>query len=556
MARLRLCIFHYHLLPGGVTDVIIAWARILAGYSETIFPQYQRIELKICCGNPENVAELQALDFGSRLALVEFVVDPKLGYWQDATEISANLITSFEQHLRAEYYDEEQDNLWWIHNYHLGKNPVYTQAVLRIIRCSQLQNLRFLLHIHDFPECGRFALYEGLSQAQRDLEQPDNSGSDGIADLYPVSAKVCYGTINKRDLRILRDAGLPGEQLFFLPNPLEFRDLCPKNRPHKRETLRMEFNRSFGLPDAMVALYPVRCIRRKNILELALLNVLSEHPWNLISTLPGRSPAEQPYSQLVEELYETGIIQGRCNVGLELEAKGWSFDMLCWMADFIVSSSVMEGFGFAYFNAMYWNKYLLARHLDVLEGFEHCFAPNLALFYHELKIPLRKLDGTIDEELADWYAALGRRYANYADRLPPFVGKELRRQLDIFAEWPEYFDFALLDVAGQKKLLLRLNNADPKDKNSLLAACRKANEDLLRRLETLSSARPDGETPEPSPLAAEFAPSRLAGILREACTGAPSPQNCLNADLSIGKKVLQAFSLLDYHYAILWDDDF
>ena len=57
--ELHIYIFHYHLLPGGVTDVITGWLRILARYSEKIFPQYRQIALHVCCGRSDNIANLQ-----------------------------------------------------------------------------------------------------------------------------------------------------------------------------------------------------------------------------------------------------------------------------------------------------------------------------------------------------------------------------------------------------------------------------------------------------------------------------------------------------------------
>ena len=361
--RLQLCIFHYHLKPGGVTDVIMAWVRLLARYSQEIFPQYPEFVLRICCGSAENVAQLRSQDFG--LLAVDFVVDSRLSYNnQDILSFGKDYPKHIEQmatHLLIQYNAKGWDNLWWVHNYHLGKNVHYTQALLQIIQELKPSNLSFLLHIHDFPECGRFALYQKLLQSQRSL--PSQCSAE-VALLYPVAPNVVYSTINKRDFQILRDAGLAEQRLFLLPNPIQFDDFDDIAKSYSSASLLTQFNQDFGLPDAPLALYPVRCIRRKNVLELAFLNLLTTRPWNLVCTLPGISETERLYSQQVEELYQMGVIQGACHVGLELEAKGWSFAMLCHAATVIVSSSVMEGFGFTYFNPVHWGKALVARYLD------------------------------------------------------------------------------------------------------------------------------------------------------------------------------------------------
>ncbi len=572
--RLQLCVFHYHLKPGGVTDVIMGWIRVLARYSAEIFPQYRELVVRVCCGSAENVAQLQSEDFG--LLTVDFAIDSRLGYDnQDILSFGKDYPKHIEQvatHLLEHYNAKGWDNLWWLHNYHLGKNVDYTQALLQIVQQLKPANLSFLLHIHDFPECGRLALYQKLLQSQCSLY---SQCSAEVALLYPIAPNVCYSTINKRDLQILRDAGLPEQKLFFLPNPVIFDDLT--KFPVDSASLRMQFNQNFCLPDAPLALYPVRCIRRKNILELALLNVLTKKPWNLVCTLPGVSESEQLYSKQVENLYQNGVIQGACHVGLQLEQKGWSFAMLCHAADIIVSSSVMEGFGFTYFNSMYWGKTLFARYLDVLQGFEHCFEPALSLFYRQLKIPLYKLNGRVDPILAELYFELQQKYSNYMLGLPAFVGRELQREFSKLLkpsgeQLPEYLDFALFNLAQQKKLLWRLHHHKNDTEDCFLLACRQANSNLLQGFESFlfysenllknpseNKVQQNRKDLVRKDLATEFAPQRLAKIFKQASMACLSDRFVLEpkcaVDLAaISYNVLRSFSKWQYHYAILLDD--
>ncbi|WGK68177.1 hypothetical protein P0082_06740 [Candidatus Haliotispira prima] len=656
MAQLQLCIFHYHLLPGGVTDVIMGWLRIFAGCSDSILPQYRdrEISLRICCGDPENVAPLrqqwddfaQTLPLGmqQRLVSVEFLVDSELGYkglpqGEAFRGLSAEqkavywqgCVDSLAEHLLSQYTADGSDSLWWVHNYHLGKNIAYTKALLQIIEgrfsarfapnlILRAGSVKFLLHIHDFPECGRFARYSELLQSREWLA----GDACRPAGLYPAARNVCYATINKRDYKILQEAGLPEERLFFLPNPLEFPDLPSPSSgssfPSGTEPaspaspasmavsgaeteaeLRTLFAKTFGLthPERALALYPVRCIRRKNVLELQLLNVLAGGPWNLVCTLPGRSEAERPYSELVRQLYREGVIQGLCDVGLHLEEQNWSFEMLCRAASLIGSGSVMEGFGFTYFNPMYRGKTLVARKLDVLQGFEHCFRPELALFYRELKIPLRYgshwdnqgnnsdnngENGDRDVNLTLMYRELRAKYQEYVARVPDALrsGIEEELQWHMPPEPPDSLDFAFFTVKQQCGILRHLHResreyreqgSDRSGGAGLLAACRAANRELLEQLGNLmadtgsvpSVRLAEARRQSREQITAEFAPQHLAGILRRACaavfteagpvlgSGQEYSQGYRQAE-EIGYNVLRAFSKLEYNYAILWDN--
>ena len=623
---LQLCIFHYHLLPGGVTDVIMGWLRILAQYPRVIFPEYDDIKLLVCCGKPDNVSELsrQWRDFmatlpepaqGPTLEL-EFLVDRELDYRSlSDSQVSAELnpeqqgqswlayVESQAVHLLQQYCARGRDTLWWLHNFHLGKNIAFSQALQLLLQqvplglasglasgldleldlglLERAKGLKFLLQIHDFPECGRFELYRELLQSQQWLDIAGRVVGKGTATacLYPQGEHICYATINRRDYQILLEAGLPAENLYFLPNPLEFRELGIPHEPASgKESLRAEFARDFGLEregevTARLALYPVRCIRRKNVLELGVLNILAGEPWNLVCTLPGRSEAERPYSDLVESLFAEGIIKGRCHIGLELNSKGWDFDKLCAAADLIVSSSVLEGFGYTYFNPMYWGKKLLARKLDVLQGFEECFEPDLAEFYSELKIPLYFENGenrVVDFELLTCYQSLRQSYMSYVAGLPEAMADELGNNLQrlLPEEPPQSVDFALWTVGQQKQILERLCReqrlaADAQGQGGqtlLLAACREANSALLQALSVPESQTVALATRRSRErLLAEFAPQRLAAILRQACASvleSTSEAKCqFDSQLAreCSRKVLSAFSQLDYHCALFWE---
>ena len=189
--------------------------------------------------------------------------------------------------------------VWWIHNFQLGKNPLFTAAVLYTIRNYPHQ--KFILHIHDFPECARYDNLESISIPL-------------IGDPYPVLPNVVYCLINSRDRDKLIAAGIPEKQVLLLNNPVESTE--PVEKPSEQQRLKLRndlfayFRKDFpGLSeDGKILFYPVRSIRRKNILEAGLIASASEEAVNLIVSLPGVSSQERQYSDLCAESFSNGLI--------------------------------------------------------------------------------------------------------------------------------------------------------------------------------------------------------------------------------------------------------
>ena len=218
---------------------------------------------------------------------------PELAYAeQGGSGAAAGEVERTAERLEARY---DKDTLWWVHNYHLGKNPVFTAALMRAAGGGR-RNMLF--HIHDFPECGRRENRERLDGV---LEGPP----------YPNGPHIRYAVINERDRRILADGGL-GDAVSLLSNPVP--------RPPQGEgggsALRAALAERCGkdnpgfMPDAPILLYPVRAIRRKNVLEAALLARVLDEPANLIVTLKGESDQEKGYSSAVEGAFRDGSIPG------------------------------------------------------------------------------------------------------------------------------------------------------------------------------------------------------------------------------------------------------
>jgi hypothetical protein len=418
---LNLTIFHYHLLPGGVTGVIAAAGSIAISSLDGIR------RLRLVCGRQDNadaVAEsIREASFGS--VPVELLVHPEIDYLSEIPERHRSGLSREIEGILGDLSDPEE--LWWVHNHHIGKNPAFTDALLRFARTRPEQ--RIVLQIHDFPESGRYANLAAISQ--------------GVAEpLYPVLENLRYVVLNNRDYSVLAAAGIPESVLSVLPNPVRMDELRP---PEGSDEVRVDVMESLGeIPgdpsrrfhrDGRLAVYPVRCIRRKNVLEAALLSELAgkdqltghrksdgREPglWNLVVTLPGTSDQERRYSEMVEAAFDAGLVAGRFAPGTKADIP---FRSLLARADAILSSSVQEGFGYTYIEAVATKNRLIARYIDILSGVDEILAQFAVSFYHGVPVPFQT------PSLSDIRPMLRLRYGERLEDVQPLLPPEIFGEL-------------------------------------------------------------------------------------------------------------------------------
>ena len=508
-----LVVFHYHFLPGGVSSVVQAGVRALRQHGAGI----GRITLA--------GAAFPEAGFPGAGAELDCQVCPELGYLErrdPGPAAVAGAGRALAESLLQRF--GSADAVWWVHNHHLGRNPVFTQAILDVARSGRQ---RLILQIHDFPECGRYA---NLARLQRSLASPP----------YPVGPSVRYALINRRDLAVLREAGIPEGQLWLLENPLEL-------EPGQGSASPAEVKRALGLPAGPrpLLLYPVRCIRRKNVLEAALLCRLAAEPADLAVTLPGVSAAERSYSRLVQKAFARGWAPGVFGAGLALEARGLSLEDLLRAGDLILCSSVLEGFGYLFLQSLVWGKPLLARDLDVLDGMRDLFAGRPAGFYGEVWAPLARGQR---RRLLEAYRAKLRRLAA-ARVLPAGVTEALAEQLDRVCGGPAV-EFSFLPVADQLGLL-RAAGRDAR----LVAELRELNRGPLGTLERLSGEGRDSREaagPGARELAAQlgerFGPRRFAESFAALCRsfgGKPAADAAAVDEAAIWDRVIRRFATVE-----------
>jgi len=368
MNMYRITIFHYHLQTGGITQVIRD--SVLAMLQEAP----EQFEIKIVSGREEQTDEFISLlkkqlarnQIQARLTGEVFSM---IGY-TDSLETSPDS-EAIKEALLSRY----GGTIWWVHNYHIGKNPHFTRALIEIAQSHQNQHILF--QIHDFPESGRFSNLKMIH-------------AHAGPSLYPVYANIRYVVINSRDHDILIQAGLPSDNVFLLNNPVKTVDTGFTDfwQVHDKINRWAQDTQERWITGGKLILYPIRTIRRKNVLEAALFTNLLDTPANLLVTLPGSSNQEKHYSDLVALAYKEKLVPGAWAIGNYLEELQTSFSELTHAVDLILSSSIQEGFGYLFINSLLWSVPLVARDLDILDGIKSLYSPADSHFYSGIMVPL------------------------------------------------------------------------------------------------------------------------------------------------------------------------
>lgn len=383
---MRIAIVHYHFSPGGVTSVIRSASHSLTTAS---------IPHVILCGSspPEDLP-------------IRIIGD--LQYLKSTRRSAASLLA--ELRMAAEDAIGGTPDVWHFHNHSLGKNILFPEIVHLLAEAGD----RIILHLHDLAEDGRPQNFPLIADQ---------------AHLYPVSPRITYAFINKRDREQFIHAGLPEGNAVILPNliPLENPSRSPGGRP--------------------LVLYPSRAIRRKNIGELLLLSILAPQGSRFAIT---RAP-EDPAAFAIHEDWRGFADEHRLPVDFNVvgrippEADGdASYDSWINAATHFVTTSVAEGFGLLFTEAAARGKPLVGRDLPTNPRPDH------RQLYQRILIP----SGWIDPELLRFHltAAITETHRLYQQARPPGV---IDRTFELL-HYDGHFDFGNLPEPLQKQVILRV----------------------------------------------------------------------------------------------------
>lgn len=404
----RIATVHYHLRRGGVTRVIEAAREVLTAKGDAV-----------------TVLSGEAPLPGAKADGVRVV--PALNYRRTGSTVVAESLAEELKKEAAAALGGPPD-LWHFHNPTLAKNVLLPS----VIRELASQGERVVLQIHDFSEDGR----PGNYTSQRSFF---DSQANFEETLYPVAKQIHYATINRRDHDFLRAAGIAASNLHVIPNAVP--DLAVRTRPEERPFSR----------EKLFAFYPTRGIRRKNLGELLLLALIYGDRVDFATSMSPENPEwkemHDRWGRLVEEL------DLPVTLGMADEGGHPFFDLLGW-SDFIVTTSIAEGFGLAYLEPWIVGKPVMGRDLPEITRDFAANGIHLGNLYSRIDVPVDWIDR---EELGDAVESMLRRsYLAYDSQLPRSAVKQTLKA------WVHKgrIDFGVLGESFQMAILRRLK-ADP-----------------------------------------------------------------------------------------------
>lgn len=360
----------------------------------------------------------------------------------EALRASAGSIAEqIDSGLRSLGLSPETTLLHW-HNHSLGKNVATPIAIKQL---SVDRGYRQLLQIHDFAEDFRPENYLRVVAAAESVSSEQAFSSDAVnAYSFPNSPLIRYATLTSGDADVLRELGIADERIHVLPNSVT---LGANGLPDAEESLT-KIQRAAGLPpDARWCVYPVRGIRRKNLGEFLLLSRLTPANTYAGITLAPATDIEswsyERWRRVAREVAPMAVFDAGTYEGVSFQ------DNLA-AADFIVSTSVAEGFGMAFLEPWLAHRGVIARRLPgVVRDFTQS-GVKLDRFYRAIEIPGDK----------GWIAACRREssqaFCEAWSELPQRFGESFRVEaMDVEVDGAT-IDFATLTTKRQIEVLNRM----------------------------------------------------------------------------------------------------
>ena len=279
------------------------------------------------------------------------------------------------------------------HNVNLMKNTCLGAALLLL--ANELVDKKFilLLQVHDFAEERRENLLNLIYNCSGKKDR-----KFGSMITYPIGRNICYMTINSRDKALLSMVGVPKNRIFLYPNTIDtdFFLSKPKGTASLLSKLELYAEKNDYLFDKnrKILLYPVKILRRKNVIEtLLILKLLNayKNEWQLLITLEGKSKADLLYGNKIKNFIRTRKLPVVIGFGYKLisgdetREKGLNnmVDLFS-ISDAIITTSVQEGFGFTFLEGWVAGKKVIGREI------KHIFKDlkrnklNMNHFYNEI----------------------------------------------------------------------------------------------------------------------------------------------------------------------------
>jgi glycosyltransferase involved in cell wall biosynthesis len=227
--------------------------------------------------------------------------------------------------------------------------------------------------------------------------------------LYPAFPNIQYIAINRFDRARLFEHGIEESNVYYIPNSVDETIIPPDNRG---EELRKKIIQREKLdPDVQFILYPVRCVRRKNVEEAIFLtkffNTISDKNTEirnhrlkgkfhlLVSIRPDSGDDAQYADQLVEFARNNGLpvtigIEDLVSIEREVDTADpdkiimYGVGDLYMASEIVITTSILEGFGFVYIEPWILDRLVIGRSIPLITPDFQASGMKLGYLYNAL----------------------------------------------------------------------------------------------------------------------------------------------------------------------------
>jgi len=276
-----------------------------------------------------------------------------------------------------------------VENPGVGIHPAVTYAFYLYTQYSFMakEKKRFIYRFHDFVQ----QRPENFRNVKKFHYSRFGAVPNWHSILYPAYPNIKYVVINRYDWWRLIEHGIEEKSIYYIPHSVDESIIPPDDRS---EELRRKIIEKEGLdPSVRFIFYPVRCVRRKNVEEAIFLtkffNCLAEGKTSrdncrlkgkfhlLVSVKPTEGDDARYAQQLIEfsRRYKLPV-----TIGLE--------DLISWereydskdkgkikrygigdayrIAELVITTSVLEGFGFVYIEPWLLERVVIGRNIPAV----------------------------------------------------------------------------------------------------------------------------------------------------------------------------------------------
>jgi hypothetical protein len=286
--------------------------------------------------------------------------------------------------------------------------------------------------------------------------------------LYPAYPNIKYIAINRYDRSRLIEHGIEEDNIYYIPNSVD-KSIIPLD--DRSEELRRKIIEKEKLdPSVRFLLYPVRCVPRKNVEEAIFLtkffNCLAEGKTSgkklclkdkfhlLVSVKPTNGDDARYAEHLTEFVKKHNLpvtigLDDLVSLEREVEArdpakiKRYGIGDIYRVADLVISTSILEGFGFVYIEPWILDRPVIGRNIPVVTPDFQAAGMKLGHLYTVFLVEGKDFKD-IGQEKSDPDVAL-------QERLSRILKLDDPKYVDRFIESNETTIFATLKLFDEKR---------------------------------------------------------------------------------------------------------